>query len=270
MFRIRTAAALLATVFLTACGDGERQQAADLLEQAQLCTDNGRHAEALMLLDSIDHAYPRQIEVRRDAMHLRPFVLEARALVELTQIDSMIAQTTISSEAMRDRLQRVDNPVEPYFVSTAEVKGDVTHTPGLHARMAPDGIFSVLSVTPAGAKHTSVRLSAGGDIAETATIPFDGELNERSSDMERITFLSAQVDTLGKFVLTHPDMPINLTFAGGKERTVKMDAKQIQALGEVYTAAVLFEQLRHLAMMKQQYEQQLMLARSQQARTYRE
>lgn len=256
--------------FTVGCTDADKTAAEALLQQAREQSEAGQYILAEQLLDSIDRAYPKQVDVRRDAMHLRPIVIEASAMAQLSQVDSLIAVNTISAEAMRDRLVLVSSPLEPYYVSASEVKGDVTHTPGLHARMAQDGVFSLLSVVKQEPGHTWVRLSDGTDEAVSATVPYDGELNDRTSGMERITFLSAQVDTLGAFVLNHPGQQLTLTYGGGKEQTVKADPAQMQALAEVYAASCLYNTLRHLELTKQHLEQKLMIARSQQARTFRE
>lgn len=254
---------------MTACGDADKEPAGRLLTEARQANESGDYDRAIALLDSLDRAYPKQIDIRREGMHLRPSVIEGQTLTRLTETDSLIAVTTIAYDAIRERLVKVDNPVEPYYVGASDATDDVTATQGLHARMAPDGIFSVLSVTPEGPKHTFVRLSAADDVAESANVPYDGEVNERSSGMERITLLSAQADTLGSFAVSHAEMEISLTFGGGKECTVKMPQNQVQALAEVYTASQLANQLRRLGLLREQLEQQLMLSRSQQARTFK-
>lgn len=61
---------LAAAAALMACGNGQRQQARQLLEQARFAQAHGRYDETLRLVDSLRRTCPKAIDERRQALKL--------------------------------------------------------------------------------------------------------------------------------------------------------------------------------------------------------
>ena len=258
----------LAGSVLSACSDGDKDKAQSLYDEASTAAGSGEYAKAIKLLDSIDRAYPSQVDLRRSGMHIRAKAIEGQTLEELQTTDSLIAVTTSASEAMKNVVTFVNNPVEGYYVANSQKETAVESNEGLHARISPDGVFYIISSAKAGTLSTGVELSSGSEHATSASVAHDGERNDRSRGSEIITFTQIECDTLGHFALNHSGEPLTLTFVGGKNRSITMPAAQAQALADVYAAANIFRSLRLLQIKKNKLEQQLTIARSQQARTY--
>lgn len=263
-----TAVLLIAGSVITACSDGDKDKAQALYNEATAAVEDGKYSKAIELLDSIDKAYPSQVDLRRTGMHLKAKAIEGYTVAELQTTDSLLAVATSDSEAMKEVVTFVSNPVEGYYVASTQKDVAVEANEGLHSRISPDGVFYVISSAKAGTLSTGVELSAHGVRAASAQIQPDGERNDRSRGSEIITFTQMECDTLGHFALDHVGEPLTLTFTGEKNRSITLPAAQAKALADMYAAANIFRRLRLLQLKKNKLEQQLTIARSQQARTY--
>lgn len=263
-----TAVLLIAGSVITACSDGDKDKAQALYNEATAAVEDGEYSKAIELLDSIDKAYPSQVNLRRTGMHLKAKAIEGYTVAELQTTDSLLAVATSDSEAMKEVVTFVSNPVEGYYVASTQKDVAVEANEGLHSRISPDGVFYVISSAKAGTLSTGVELSANGVRATSAQIQPDGERNDRSRGSEIITFTQMECDTLGHFALDHVGEPLTLTFTGEKNRSITLPAAHAKALADMYAAANIFRRLRLLQLKKNKLEQQLTIARSQQARTY--
>lgn len=268
-YRLLTAAALTAAA-LTSCGDKDKDAATALLSEAQTQFDARDFNGALATLDTLDARFPAQVDIRRDAMHLRPKVIEASSLLELASTDSLIAVLTISGDSLRNTLTFIPDSFEGYYTSSRISSRKPADAPGLYARMSPEGVFTVISSAKKGTESTAVALSASGAEARSADVACDGERNDRSRGVEIITFMPAECDTIGHFALIHKGEPIKVSFIGAKTATQPLAADQADALAEVYSASRILGSLRLAQMRKTHLERTIDIARSQMARTYRD
>lgn len=268
--RTLAASAVAAGMLLTSCS-GDREAAESLREQAMAAIEGNDPAGALLLLDSIDRKYPGEIETRRAALSLRPKAIELQTIVELEETDSLLAQAQVTLEKMKDIVTLKNGPegIDGYYVASSAPDKVPSEAEGLYARMSPEGMFYLISSSRKGTLTTAVRLSTSdGREARTPVVPHDGERNDRSLDAEIVTFFPAESDTIGNFVLLNPDQEFSLTFIGESvHRSTKLKPDQARAIAEVYAASRVFNRARLLALRKSKLEQQLMLARSQEART---
>lgn len=68
---IRNGAVFGLALLAAACtGNGDKEKATLLLDEAQKAFEARNYVEALALIDSIKSAYPKQIDIRREALHL--------------------------------------------------------------------------------------------------------------------------------------------------------------------------------------------------------
>lgn len=264
----KTALIAAVTLMLAACGDSEKKGATALLDEARTEMNNQNYDEAIALLDTLDARYPRQTELRREAMHLRPQVIERQTLQQLSAIDSTIAVLTIATDSLRNVLIYVPDSFEGYYTSRL-LKDKVPATaPGLYARMSTDGVFTVISSAKKGTGSTAVTLSSANGQVSTPNVACDGERNDRSRGVEIITFMPLECDTLGYFAQQNLGQPLTITWTGDKPVKATLSQPQAQALAEVYGASRYFGQLRRASMQKQLLERRLDIARSQMARTF--
>lgn len=260
----------LSIMVLSGCSD-DSKAARELISQAETMSETGDYAGALAMLDSVDSRYAAEVEVRRDAMSLRPRIMEQLTLKELSTADSIIAELTIEADAVKDVMAFVEDSFEGYYTTTA-LKGKIpAEKTGLYARMSPDGLYTVVSSCPKGTGSTAVGLKSGDDEVMSARVMPDGERNDRSRGVEIINFMPSECDTLGAFAERHAGAEIKATFFGDKKNhTITLPKDQAEALGSVHKASVIVGRLHRAQLEKTRLERQLDVARSQIARTFRE
>ena len=113
--------AVLATVLavgLTACTDSEKKSAAELVAVSQQAIDSKEYIKALELLDTLNVRYPKQTEIRRDAMRLRASAMEGIAADSIGVVDAELSQATLEREEWNKKFRHVDSSVglEGYFL----------------------------------------------------------------------------------------------------------------------------------------------------------
>lgn len=250
------------------CGDSDKKAAASLIDEARSEMALQNYDAAIALLDTLDARYPKQTELRREAMHLRPQIIERQTLRQLTTTDSLIAVLTLTTDSLRDVLVFVPDDFEGYYTSRKLKDKVPANASGLYARMSTEGVFTVISSAKKGTGSTSVSLSTATDKVSTPEVACDGERNDRSRRVEIITFMPTECDTLGVFATQHAGEPLTVTWNGGRSTSEKLSQPQAEALAEVYGASRSFGALRRASMQKQLLERRLDIARSQMARTF--
>lgn len=257
---------------LVACsGDNEKKLAQALYDQAEEAIDAAHYSTAVMLIDSLKTTYPRQIDIRRRALHLTARAGEGLALQRLQSADSLLAAITAESEAMRDQIKQVDNPVEKYYVAASAKPAEFIGSDGLQARLSPDGqLYIISSLGSRKVKSTAVAVESTGERAETSSVAHDGERNDRSMGAEVITFMGVECDSLANFIAAHAADPITLTFMGEKNYSMTLPKSQAEEIAVVTRYATLLRRGRAAVVEKEKQQRILDTTRSQAARTFTE
>lgn len=202
--------------------------AESLLSQAKQNFESGDYQQSLLLLDSIDHAYPKAIDARKEARMLRPQALERLSAEELSAIDSLQVANSIIGDSLNRMLEFVHNLVEGYYVARDTRGTDVRATGGIHSRVSPDFHFYMIASCPAGISMVAVGLESDGESVRSSSVAFDGERNTRDSACETITFTEAESAPLAEFVENHTTSPISIVFYGSGGKNHRMDLKTAQ------------------------------------------
>lgn len=267
---LRLAAIAGLTAIACSCGgNGDTQKATALLGQAQKAFDSNDYATALSLTDSIKNAYPKEIDVRREALHLSTKATEGLTLQRLQQADSLSAVLAVRGDSLQRMMKFVENPIEGYYVASTADPAKFFGTNGLQARVSPNGDFYLMSSLKAkSVKSTSVEVSAGGEKAATATIAHDGERNDRSMGAEVITFMGVECDSVGHFISNHSGEPVTLTFVGSSAYSMPLPEKQAKEIALLYDYATILRRFKVASLEKERLTRAVEIARSQAARTF--
>jgi len=253
-------------VMMTACSsDGnDASKASQLLYEARQLCQAGDIENAVRMLDSLDRAYPRQIDVRRQALNVRAMVKERETVRDLQVTDSLTAVLSVAVDSLKGQLKWVPNQVEGYYTAS----GSSLPPTGIEGRINPDGVFYVIS-SLSGHKidHTSVTLSVGSEQASSAVVGRDGERNRVDNSAEIVHYVGEEADTLGKFAVTHAGKPLTLTFNGNSTYSRPLTMGEQKQLIAVYEYASALTRLRIAGLEHERLERQLVTARSQVART---
>lgn len=252
------------------CGDSKEKEARECLNLAEKQFESAQYDSALATLDTLDVHFASEVKVRREGLRLRPRIIEKKTLNSLEEIDRQIAELTIESENFKEHLKHVPDAFEGYY-TTVSLAGKIpSENSGLYARMTTEGLFTVVASSTKNVLSEGVTLSAGNESASTPAVAPDGERNDRSRGVEIINFMPGECDTLGSFATSHIGEQITLTFNGAKPYSITLPKDQAEALSEVHKASKIFSALRKALNEKNRLEKQLIVSRSQQARTFDE
>lgn len=227
----------------TACNtdNPEQQQAQSLLDQAQALTQEQLYDSAVIMLDSLCHAYPRQFDLVKQAMTAKAKTLELDFTLQLQQTDSLIAQCKSTVEQMSPLFKYVktEDMVEGYRVARSLDRIPLVNRTGIEPRIDDGGnLYLVSLLNGAAVKHDHLTVCLRNNCsisATTDTIPFDGARNYRFSDIngtssEMITFHADECINLCRFIADNPDGQITLTFAGFKSHSITLDTTTKKAI----------------------------------------
>ncbi len=262
--------AVAGLALLTACGDSESKRLAqELYSQAETALGEGRYELALQLTDSIKNACPDQIDIRRQALHLASRATEGLTVKHLERADSILAMTAVEGDSLSRLVKKVDNPIEPYYISASVDPASLKGSTGLQARMSPDGHFYIISsLTGRKVNSTSVSVSDGNSSASTTAVAHDGERNDRSMGSEVITFMGVECDSLGRYISLNRDRKLTLTFHGSSDYSMPLPSAQVQAIATLYDYSVTMMKAKVASLEKERLTRALELARNHAARTY--
>ena len=263
---------LIIPIFVVSCSDKAAEateKASNLYEQADSLFESGYYEQALTLLDSIDKTYQQAFEIRKSVSKLRPQVMERWSAKQLSVTDSLLVESQILGNNLRQQLIYVKNPLEGYFVASSTGNVNVRDVQGLHGRISPAFKFYLTSSCPQKIQSVAVRLEADGEFVDSAIIPYDGERNNRSGKCETITFTEAESALLGEFVKKHSDSEISIIFISDKQKEHKiiMTNANKSALLTGYSYAQVVIRDKQLLLEKARLEKQIELSRQQIART---
>lgn len=254
--KLLIAAAIAAT--LGSCSGSKPNPARELFMQAESRLDAGDTKQVYALLDSIKAQYPDSIKLLREGMTLRRRAMLADVHEQMKLTDDSIAACMDAVNALRPKLKEINDPrlLEPYFVAKEGYNPDFMSGTGVQPRVDELGQFYLISSLNAAYKHTGISLSTGSESASAGPVPFDGEMNYRINGSEIITFSPDQSTAIGEFAAAHPGTAMTLTFTGGKKHSVKLTAKQVDAIALCYEYGHAMMQGRHLTYQREKLNRQ--------------
>jgi len=262
--------AMAALALLTSCsGSGDKAKAKALLDEATAAYDARNYTGALALTDSIKSAYPAEIDVRRQALHLATRATEGLTVQRLQEADSLVAVLGVKGDSLQRLVKFVKNPIEGYYTGVSTDPESVGTVNGLQARISPEGDFYVISsLKGKNIKSTSVTVSCNGQNASTTPVAHDGERNDRSMGAEVITFMGVECDSLGRFIERYRAAPMTLTFNGSTSYSMPLPATQASEIATLYEYATTLRRAKLANIEKERLTRALDIARNQAAKTY--
>lgn len=266
---IVTASAVLVIV---SCGSSAKNDdaAAALLQQAQSAIDAGDCEQALTLLDSIDHAYPKALQIRSQAIDLRPRAIEKIAVAAIEEADSAIARADREVARLTPMMTMHENKEigESYYTPSQTDNASFVNTTGISVRVngQTGELYLVSSVNPGRIDQRYVTFADNaGNVVSTDTIAADSPANFINGNSELLEFLPRYCGRIADFVAANDGAPMTATIVGDKgSRTVKIGAKTSEAIANAARLSQALTQGRKAVMERDRLEQNLQVARKQQ------
>ncbi len=271
---IKATATTLITLSLVSCGGKSQSalEAENLLETARGAFEAGDTHRAFMLIDSLQNNYKAETGVQRLALNLRPKVMEAAIIKEISSTDSLMTSYAAEHDRLESKMKKISDQklVEPYYVAVSGYDPSFMNGTGVQPRVDEVGqFFLISSVTGRPLKHESITLKSNAGQVSTPAVAYDGELNYRINGSELVTYMPEQGDTLGQFVYDNPAVEVTVVFngAGGKSFSRRLTSAESQGIADAYRFSKSIICSRDLAVKRQKLERQLQVARDQIART---
>ncbi|MDE7147267.1 MAG: hypothetical protein K2O20_02635 [Duncaniella sp.] len=260
---------LLLSIAASCSGSGDTEKANALLDEARTAYEAHDYSKAMALIDTLKNRYPREIDVRREALHLATRATEGLSVMKLQEADSLTAVLGALGDSLQRQMKFVKNPIERYYVASSADPAKFIGTNGLQGRVSPDGNFYLISSLKAkSVKSTSVTVSAGGREASTSVVSHDGERNDRSMGAEVITFMGVECDSVGKFISENTGRDIKLTFNGASSYSMTLPAKEAREIALAYDYAATIRRFKVASLEKERLSRTVDIARSQASRTF--
>lgn len=254
----------------------ENPDARNLLAMAENDFNSGNYASSIALLDSLQQTFPAETALQREAMAMRPKVIEAEATKALAAVDSTYNADIETLKSLKTQLKWIKTPgmIEGYWIAPEVYRSDFMNTTGIEARVSEIGEFYIVSsVNSAGnLKHQSIGLKTSAGNARTQNVAYDGESNYRIGGAEVITFSPAQSDTIGMVarnaVEANQAAGASVIFYGVKgEKSVKISAAVLKGIGKAYAYSAATIRARDLQVERERLNRTIEIARRQQQST---
>ena len=260
-----SATILLSSIIASCSSDSTSSEAESLYAQASDAFNAGHYEQSLSLIDSIDTAYPRAIDIRKQCRLLKPQVIERLAALRISAIDSLLALNAYRGDSLRSTISLEKNPVEGYYVGVDSRGVDVLTSPGIHSRVSPDYHFYFVASCPKPIGLTSVSVEIpDGQSASTPAVTFDGERSTRHSSCQTITFTETESAPIAQFVEQHRDQPITIRFRGDSgNHTMPLSDTQRRSLTSCYGLVAAANNDKALRLESEKWQRQLQVARTQ-------
>ena len=228
---------------LASCGNSMKsadEKAQNLLAEAEKMCDTGNPEQTLLLLDSLNKAYPGEIETLRKGMYLRTQAT-ARMIDRLeAENDSLRAESQGIVDRLAGAFKTVSdkNLVESYSVCRGD--GELAGT-DLQARIDESGdVYLATSHSGAATGYTRLIITDGAHSATTGTAR-----NYRFDNLEMVTFRGEECDSLCLFVAQNTAKTLKATFSGRNKATIVLSAKQKQCISQTFSFAQAVKRLKH-------------------------
>lgn len=262
-------AALAAGLLLSSCGKGHSPEALAIREAIDEAINQERFAQAVELMDSLNSAYPEEIELRTEVLKLRPSVMEGYTISEIAIADSALAATEMSIEQLSPSFEHIENKalVENYYVAKNGKVKNLMNATAVEARLDEDFTFYVIaSLQGKNIGLNSISLEVGGETASTNVIPEGDERAISGVTGQKAVFSGPDAEEIGILASSHRDSASKITFNGRSgSKTIDLTPEQTAAIGDTYLYSKALQDLRLGRIRREKLERQLQISRNQKA-----
>lgn len=261
-----TAAAVLATA---SCGsDKEHKAAAALSAKADSLMKAGNFEAAIELYDSLNHAYPKEIDLRKASDAKRARAIEGLAQSQAPLLDRVIdsLNSVIAGLYPDFNREQSSSALNAYAVHKSLAGQKTVGTAALQPRINIDGNdvsdtpWSIAVFAPSNIGLSSVNVTTASGQSFT--------LDAFSNDGQVGSIVTSVAEPLGKYLSEHPDDPATAFTLNGKKGKAqgKLTPAFSTATAASYNYALAKQQLRSTLINREKIERRIVIAREQAAK----
>lgn len=259
----------LASLAASCGGSGVAPGAEALCKSIDSATAASDYATAILLLDSLDSAYPQEVKLRIEMMKQRPAIMEGLTINEIAQADSALASAKSVIDSLSPLFEHVENKalVENYYVAKAAGVKNLMGATAIEPRLDEEYAFYVIaSLQGKTIGLNSLRMTIDGTSATTEVIPEGDERSIKGATGQKAVFSGKDVDALGELAAANPGKSATLTFVGRTgSKDITLTPAQTTAFADTYRYSRALNDLRFASMRREKLERQLQIARNQKA-----
>lgn len=264
--KLSAISAVAIALFATSCGDPEHEAAIRLDASVDSAMNASDYQLAITLIDSLNSAYPREIELRKASNVKRVKAVEQMTMTQIPLADEKIAryQATIDSLNGLFETRQPSKSLPPYLVPKTLAKKNFADAAGIEPRVntGQDAVD-----TP-----WTLAVNAGRDIAvHSITITTSGgadfTIELPVSDGQMATATPERMQPLGKYLADNPaDAAISAVILGAKGKTsVKLSPEVSRGIADAYALGCANDSLYKAKVVREKLERALQIARDQSA-----
>ncbi|MDR3309427.1 MAG: hypothetical protein LBS80_05690 [Tannerella sp.] len=271
MLKLRTnlaAILLLTALILTSCGNSN--EAARRLEEAKQMYDSKLFIAAKSAIDSINQLFPREVEIRREALTLMRLVERGEREQNIAYCDSLLpireSELTKLKIGFVFEKDTVYDEKGNYIWKTMTVERNIERS-YIRYGVNEDGEMYMASVYFGSRplEHTGLKLSINsGVFAETPAIAYDGGLNYRFKDLgnitEVVTYKGENCKMIANFVYNLPEKErVKAEYTGGKAFALYLSDNDKKAIRATYELALTLSEITAMKIEKTNAEKIILL-----------
>jgi hypothetical protein len=252
---------------MVGCGKGKEAQR--LFDNAKWLYENQQFTAAKNAIDSINLLYPKEIEIRKEALTLMRQVEHSESEQNIAFCDSVLPIRIHELDSLtKGFILEKDanyNPLGNYVPKGMTVERNVERS-YIRCGVNEEGEMYVSSVYFGGApiNHTGLKLSSGNDTyAETPSIQYDGGVNYRFKDngntTEVVTYKGANCKDIANYVYINVANNIKAEYRGGKPFTIILSTEVKKSIKSTYELALVLSEINAMQKAKARSEKKLMM-----------
>ena len=256
----------LIAAILTSCNSDEKAAHARL-NKAQALYENNEFFGAKNEIDSIRALYPKEVKILKQGLTLMRQVEIKESERNIAFCDSLLPIKLEEVEGLKKGfVLEKDSAYEEignYIWKQQTIERNVQRC-YIRCGVNEDGEMYLASVYYGGRpiEHTGVKLSLkDGQIAETASIPFDGGLNYRFKDMgqisEVVTYKGDHCVDAVKFIYDNAKERIRVEYTGGKPYIIYIAEADKNAIVKTFDLATVLSDIKSMKTLKSKSEKKI-------------
>lgn len=155
----------------------------------------------------------------------------AAVKAQMDSLQSEISTLTQDAESMLPDFKYVDNPreVEGYYIANAWAPTYPLTATGLEARLTKSEQLELIAALGGGAHFDRIRVAAGGETAETSTVPHDQALNYRMAGLNTVCFSDSAAASCARLIADNQDTQIRIIYLNGGKETGALNYSKANA-----------------------------------------
>lgn len=260
------AIAAIALTLASCGGNDDKDRAEALLAEAEQAIADGNPDLAITLMDSLDSAYPAQIETRKKLLALRPQAMEATLVRQMQQADSIRAFAQAELDRITPLMRHVPGkaPVGGHYVVADAAKGDFLARTGFQPRVDDDNFLFFIVANNAARPIGISRVQLTSADGQCESQPVNPDLVVVVEGKEAARFSPESVSALGQWASEQEAITGGAIIAAdGKTVPVKFSKAEADAFATAWKFATLTRRVKDATALYLKLNQQLQVARDQ-------